>query len=101
MRSYTYSAAAFGLVIDVTHGNDRPTDSSYTFQSIVKVLSMAASQEMNYINKIELRKLLNTGTNVNVNIVRFEVFTAVTMKNGVFWYVMPRGSCKNQSFGET
>jgi hypothetical protein len=26
--------------------------------------------------------------------VRFEVFTAVTMKNGVFWVVAPRGSCK-------
>jgi hypothetical protein len=24
---------------------------------------------------------------------------AVTMKNGVFWDVMPRGSCKNRSFG--
>jgi hypothetical protein len=28
-----------------------------------------------------------------VGIVRFEVFTAVTMKNGVFWVVMPCGSC--------
>jgi hypothetical protein len=28
-------------------------------------------------------------------IVRFEDFTAVTMKNGVFWDVTPRGSCKN------
>jgi hypothetical protein len=28
--------------------------------------------------------------------VRFEVFTAVTMKNGVFWDVTPRGSCKNR-----
>jgi hypothetical protein len=27
--------------------------------------------------------------------VRFEVFTAVTMKNGVFWVVTPCGSCKN------
>jgi hypothetical protein len=27
--------------------------------------------------------------------VRFEVFTAVTMKNGVFWDVTPCGSCKN------
>jgi hypothetical protein len=25
--------------------------------------------------------------------VRFEVFTAVTMKNGVFWVVTPCGSC--------
>jgi hypothetical protein len=33
--------------------------------------------------------------------VRFEVFTAVTMKNGVFWDVMPCGSCKNQRFRGT
>jgi hypothetical protein len=26
--------------------------------------------------------------------VRFEVFTAVTLKNGVFWDVTPCGSCK-------
>jgi hypothetical protein len=32
--------------------------------------------------------------------VRFEVFTAVTMKSGVFWDVMPCGSCKNR-FGGT
>jgi hypothetical protein len=29
------------------------------------------------------------------SIVRFEVFAAVTMKDGVFWEVMPCGSCKN------
>jgi hypothetical protein len=28
--------------------------------------------------------------------VRFEVFTAVTVKNGVFCDVMPCGSCKNR-----
>jgi hypothetical protein len=33
--------------------------------------------------------------------IRFEVFTAVTMKNGVFWDVMPCGSCKNRCFGGT
>jgi hypothetical protein len=33
--------------------------------------------------------------------VRFEVFTAVTMKNCVFWDVMPCGSYKNQRFGGT
>jgi hypothetical protein len=35
------------------------------------------------------------------NAERFEVFTAVTMKNGVFWVVMPCGSCKNRRFGGT
>jgi hypothetical protein len=33
--------------------------------------------------------------------VRFEVFTAVTMKNAVFWDVTQCGSCKNRSFGGT
>jgi hypothetical protein len=33
--------------------------------------------------------------------VRFEVFTAVTMKNCVFWDVRPCGSCKNRRFGGT
>jgi hypothetical protein len=32
---------------------------------------------------------------------RFEVFTAVNMKNGVFWDVTPRGSCKIRRFGGT
>jgi hypothetical protein len=33
--------------------------------------------------------------------VRFEGFTAVIMKNGVFWDVTPCGSCKNRRFGGT
>jgi hypothetical protein len=33
--------------------------------------------------------------------VRFEVFKAVTMKNGIFWDVTPCGSCKNRRFGGT
>jgi hypothetical protein len=33
--------------------------------------------------------------------VRLEVFTAVTMRNGVFWVVTPCGSHKNRHFGGT
>jgi hypothetical protein len=33
--------------------------------------------------------------------LRFEVFTALNMKNGVFWDVTLCGSCKNQRFGGT
>jgi hypothetical protein len=33
--------------------------------------------------------------------IRFEVFTAVTMKNGVFLDVTPCGCCKNRRFGGT
>jgi hypothetical protein len=41
-------------------------------------------------------------TNFNsIYFVRFEVSAAVTMKNGIFWDVMPYGSCKNRRFGGT
>jgi hypothetical protein len=40
-----------------------------------------------------------TEVSIEVSYVRFEVFTAVTMKNCVFWDVRPRGSCKNGRFG--
>jgi hypothetical protein len=33
--------------------------------------------------------------------VIFEVFTGVTLNNGVFWDVMPCGSCGNRRFGGT
>jgi hypothetical protein len=33
------------------------------------------------------------------HIVRFEVFTAVALKNAIFWDVMPYGSCRNRHFG--
>jgi hypothetical protein len=33
--------------------------------------------------------------------VVFEVFTAATMKNAVFWEVTPCGSCKYRSLGGT
>jgi hypothetical protein len=35
------------------------------------------------------------------NYIRFEVFTAVTMKNAVFWDETPCDSCKNGRFGGT
>jgi hypothetical protein len=37
----------------------------------------------------------------NIHNVRFEVFGAVTMKNGVFLDVTPCDSCKNRRFGGT
>jgi hypothetical protein len=44
------------------------------------------------------RRSLRTNTTWHV---RFEVFTAVTMKNYVFWDVTPCGSCKDRRFGGT
>jgi hypothetical protein len=46
------------------------------------------------------KKETQTKTN-SVALVRFEFFTAVTVKNGVFWDVTPFGSCKNRRFGGT
>jgi hypothetical protein len=40
---------------------------------------------LNKFNKVEDKKKYH---------VRLEAFTAVTMKNGVFWDVTPCGSCK-------
>jgi hypothetical protein len=43
------------------------------------------------LNQNEIRRRLVS--------VRFEVFTAVTVKNAVFWDVAPRSSCKNRRLG--
>jgi hypothetical protein len=37
----------------------------------------------------------------NIRRVRFEVLTAITMNNAVFWDVTPYGYCKNRYFGGT
>jgi hypothetical protein len=54
--------------------------------------------------RLYAEKLLNALFRKNGNknrAVRFEVFTAVTMKNDVFWDVTPSGSCKDRRFGGT
>jgi hypothetical protein len=35
----------------------------------------------------------------SITSVRFDVLTAVGMKNGVFWGVTPCSYCKNRRFG--
>jgi hypothetical protein len=39
-------------------------------------------------------------TILNIIFLRFEVFTAATMKSVIFWDVTPCGSYKNRRFGE-
>jgi hypothetical protein len=52
--------------------------------------------------KLHNQELCDLYSSQSINrIVRFEVFTVVTMKNAVFWVVMPCGSCKNRRFGGT
>jgi hypothetical protein len=56
------------------------------------------------ISTTESKTITNTKSHnslswkLKIKFLRFEVFTAMTMKNGVFWDVMPCGSCKNRSF---
>jgi hypothetical protein len=46
-------------------------------------------------------RLERPGRESDQSCVKFEVFTAVTMKNGVYWDVTPCGSCRNRHFGGT
>jgi hypothetical protein len=52
-----------------------------------------------YFSKIGILIILIA--EIRVLLLRFEVFTAVTMKNGVFWDVTPCGSWKNRRFRGT
>jgi hypothetical protein len=53
------------------------------------------------IRKVGLSPLNNCMfKEIMLGYVRFEVFTAVTMKNGVFWDAPPCGSCKNRRLME-
>jgi hypothetical protein len=50
------------------------------------------------------RKAHQNNNNIREDIsflARFEVYTAVTVKNGVLWDVTPCGSCKNRRYGGT
>jgi hypothetical protein len=42
-----------------------------------------------------------TQTERSLSCIRFEVFTAVTMKNVIFWDVTLCSSCNNRCFGGT
>jgi hypothetical protein len=48
------------------------------------------SQETHYVSATESSQLM---------LCKIEVFTAVTMKNAIFWDVAPCVSCKNRRFG--
>jgi hypothetical protein len=61
------------------------------------------TEKIKYINKYIINNSLSVAIlQINSYIVlRFEVLTAVTMKNGVFWVITPCGSWKNRRFGGT
>jgi hypothetical protein len=55
-------------------------------------------QQFLHLSEAEIQDLL---LEAQINLVKFEVFKAVTMKNGVLWDVTPCGSCKNRRFRGT
>jgi hypothetical protein len=71
------------------------TQSAVLFYSF-RVLALVANENAVTTSWAQVRRQAN-----EENHVRFEVFTAVTMKNGVFWVVTPCGSCTNRCFGGT
>jgi hypothetical protein len=82
---YLYIYMMFVPQRKYTHGPPRPvTEIALLFSFLVL-----------YVRIIDLTTALRR----SVNIKRFEVFTAVTMNNGVFWDISPCGSCRNRRFG--
>jgi hypothetical protein len=53
------------------------------------------------ISYLSIRVVKASLVKLSLLAVRFEVFTAVTLKNGVFWDVTLCGYCKNRRFGRT
>jgi hypothetical protein len=74
-------------------GQEKCRDSKFCDKFII-VLYVSVNKIYSYVRDF------NVITN-NPSDVRLEVFTAVTMKNGVFWDVTPCGSCKNRCFEGT
>jgi hypothetical protein len=73
-----------------TFGNDKSR-----FHRVTISLIMVLTHDLSCLH------VLTHATLSLVTSVRFEVFTAVTMKNAVFWDVMPCGSRKSRRFRGT
>jgi hypothetical protein len=91
-----------GDILRVSWGN------SVTLELFHSDISCAEYEENNYIETSILRfprgalkKKDGCGGLFKIWFVRFEVFTAMTMKNAVLWNATPCGSCRNQRFGGT
>jgi hypothetical protein len=96
LRILVFTAVTMKSVVfwDVTPcGSYKNQRFGWTYASIIRVTSH---------NPMALQGLLRGWLYIiYVDDVRFEVFTAVTMKNCVFWDVTLCCSCKNQRFGGT
>jgi hypothetical protein len=77
-----------------------------TLSSITEIFSCFGGNCFPYLQSQRVSRTCNKQTSLCIpeassHHVRFEVFTALTMKNGVFWDVTPHGSCKNRRFEGT
>jgi hypothetical protein len=68
----------------------------------VALVRTDVSVELSYsIIKVTRIGELGTTIAITTNYARFEVFTAVTMKNAIIWDVTLCSSCMNRCFGGT
>jgi hypothetical protein len=68
--------------------------------SNVLLMTLISSKNFRVFQIRHVRGKYNKSQTVTLSL-RSEVFTAVTMKNGIFWDVTLCGSCKNWHFGGT
>jgi hypothetical protein len=75
-----------------------------TFATLIRQLALTKSHPRGLKKPVPSAALSTSTRQPRTNIhlfVRFEVFTALTMKNAVFWDVAPCRSCVSRSFGGT
>jgi hypothetical protein len=86
----------FACLVEVKHSETaRPHSWNMSAQNITATLSITPAASIctePYVYNWHIRQPVS---------VRFDVFTAVTMTNGVFWDVTPCGSCENRLFRGT
>jgi hypothetical protein len=84
-----------------TQGQKAPVPTGWVPQPVWSSLrAIAVQAEKNALYIKQNCSFWNYSVNMNIS-VRFEVFTAVSKKNGVFLDVTQGGSCKNRRFGGT
>jgi hypothetical protein len=71
-------------------------DSSVSRQAKCRLKHSSFLNRRRVDRDLDSKRILLQGHGI---LVSFEAFTVVTMKNAVFWDLMPCGSCKNLHFG--
>jgi hypothetical protein len=83
-------------LVDFTTVLKEYTTSIFNTEGYAKAALLCAGFLFSYLLNLKAEVEHSSKTVANFyKTVRFEVFMAVTMKNGVFWDVTPCGFCKN------